>query len=429
MEDVSHMPRPPAEITLTLKLEHGMVMLDLLGEHEFQVPFTRAEVERALDDESPSRVTVDPLVSFGSTLFRALFSSERGRLLWEQLDQAARDNSAVRLRIVTNVERVQHLPWELLYDASRDDFTTLSGRVTLVRTRPDGFHREETPAPTPVLHILAVSADPDGELGADADLAALEALVAAQRDRLEIVVLRQATVSALTRALEASAFDVFVCFGDGVVLDEPSRAGGVRQALQLVPEDADDPGQLDRNDLGRMLHEAQVRLALLDGSDTEWIARSLAKHIPASIGFRETLRQPSRRVVADALFGALVAGVSLDLAVGATRQALDRAQPGSGDWCRLIFYMQPGDGSFLLTPPGADAAHSTKLSSPGSAPTPELARLRRLHEIARISLAAVEQRAALHPAASRKDVESLRERVDDLERQIAGAGGDREPGR
>ncbi len=154
----------PADVTLALNLQHGRIVLDLLGQQyeDFTPPFTRAEVVRALADDSPDRVALDPLVSFGSTLFSALFAGDRGPALWQQLDRATRSGGTVRLRILTNVERVQHLPWELLYDASRKDFIALSGRVALVRTRPDGFVRGAARQPASRLRVLAVSADVAG---------------------------------------------------------------------------------------------------------------------------------------------------------------------------------------------------------------------------------------------------------------------------
>lgn len=76
----------------------------------FMVPFSRDQVERALDDSTPNRISTDPLTSFGSTLFSSLFSGKVGRQLWEQFADAEAGNRGLRLRIVTSLERIQHLP-------------------------------------------------------------------------------------------------------------------------------------------------------------------------------------------------------------------------------------------------------------------------------------------------------------------------------
>src|ERR1700682_4211479 len=132
------------------------VSIEVDGTKErFTIPFSRDGVERALDDSSRNRVSTDPLISFGSTLFTSLFSGQVGRQLWGQFADAEKSNRGLRLRIVSSVERLQHLPWELLFDPSRSDFMSLSGRVALVRTRLEGYSDSQLP-PLSRLRILAV---------------------------------------------------------------------------------------------------------------------------------------------------------------------------------------------------------------------------------------------------------------------------------
>lgn len=405
------------DVSVALNAQGDTIFLNLLDKRydDFRVPYSRQEVEQALEDYASNQIGVDPLVAFGSTLFNALFSAERGRVLWELLGRVTRDNRALRLRILTNLERTQHLPWELLFDGSRNDFVALSGRVALVRTRPDGYNRHATLAALPHLRVLAVTADPDGSLEADADLAALQALAQTQPQRLQLRTLPSATKASLKKVLATEKFDVFVFFGTGALRPDVSKAGGLRQEVQLIAENDHDDGRLNRNKLGEDLWRAGVRLALLDGNNSDWVARSLAKHIPASIGFRETTRRETRSVVIDGLFRALVTGLPLDLAVTAARQAIDRAQPGSGEWCKLIFYLQPPDGCFLLAPPA--------IETPARQAPPvlnrELAKLMRLREVYQANLDALE-RSAMAPAQAdwRLQANALREKVDALARQI-----------
>jgi hypothetical protein len=414
---------PLEDVCVALNAQGDTIFLDLLGKQysDFRVPFSRQEVEQALEDYASNQIGVDPLVAFGSTLFNALFAAERGRIFWEFLGRVTRDNQALRLRILTNLERTQHLPWELLYDGSRSDFVALSGRMALVRTRPDGYSRTASLAALPSLRVLAATADIDASLEAEADLAALQALAQAQPRRLQLQTLTSATKSSLKKALSTQKFDVFVFFGAGALLPDISKAGGLRQELQLIAESDADDGRLNRNKLGEDLRRAGVRLALLDGDDSDWVARSLAKHIPASIGFRETTRRDTRRVVADALFRALLVGQPLDMAVTAARQAIDRAEPGSGEWCRLIFFMQPPDGGFLLAP--LPPAEVPRPQTP-SAPNREVAKLTRLREVYQTNLDALERNAvARRDEAWREQAEALREKVDTLSRQIDAAEG------
>src|SRR5260370_37021798 len=87
-------------------------------ESGFHVPFTRSDVEEALNDYAPTRAALDPLASIGSTLFMALFSGELGQGFWGKLAEGQANDGCLRLRIGTRLERWQNLPLELLYHPS-----------------------------------------------------------------------------------------------------------------------------------------------------------------------------------------------------------------------------------------------------------------------------------------------------------------------
>lgn len=411
----------PQDVTLALDAQGELIHLKLLDNDytDFQVPFSREDVEHGLESFTPDR-GIDPLTAFGTRLFNTLFSDERRKAWWEQLGRVTTENGAVRLRILTNLERVQHLPWELLFDSSRQDFIALSGRVALVRTRPDGFDRQADLAPLPKLRILAVTADRDGSLQVDDELASFRDLIAGSTDTVELETLEQATTRQVLQTLATGQFDVFIFFGTGWREDRISKAGGLRQAVALIPEGEGDTGLLKRNTLGAALLRAKVRLAVMNGSDTDWIARSLAKHVPAALGFREHVRPQTRRVAIEALGNALLRGVPLDLGITGVRQAIDQSQPGSGEWCRLIFYLQPAEGNFLL----AQAAQPTAVEIPAADVelNRELAKLMRLRQIYTTNLSALELGARTLSAGSPASLaETFRSKLANLDDQIAEA--------
>lgn len=409
---------PLHDVTLALDAQGDIIHLKLLGREytDFRVPFSREDVERGLEDYGPER-SVDPLAFFGTNLFNTLFSEERRRALWELLARVTAENGAIRLRVLTNLERVQHLPWELLFDSSRQDFIALSGRVALVRTRPDGYDRQAALAPLSKLRILAVTADPDGSLDAADELAAFGALIAGCSDRITLETLAQATTKTLLQKLAEGPFDVFVFFGAGSRDDRLSRAGGLRQSVRLVAEDAKDDGLFKRNELGAALFKADVRLAVMNGRDTDWIARSLAKHVPAALGFREQVRPQTRRMSIETLAKALLRGMPLDLGITQVRQAIDRNQPGSGEWCRLVFYLQPADGRFLLDP-GAPATASAPAADDGE-PSRELAKLMRLKQIYTTNLNALERGSATLSTDGASRLEELLDKLFDTTPDVA----------
>jgi len=417
-------PDPIEEFAIEFSANGPSTFLHAQGEDfgEFQVPFTAEQVHSALADYTPSRTAGDPLVAFGSTLFSALFAGLLGRRLWERFADAERHNRGLRLRILSNLERTQHLPWELLYDPSRGDFMSLSGRLALVRTRPDGFPWQRPLPALQRLRILAVSADPDALLKGEEDLVRLRAMAAAFPGAVDVQTIRNVTPWQLANALAERRFDIFHFSGTGQNLALPKRGSGLAQALTLVGIQGE-PVLLDRQELGKLLQKGGVRLAVLNACDTEWVARSLAKYMPAALGFRDKVRIESCLALCNALYRAFVAGNPLDLAVTATRQALDRALPDTGDWSKLIFYLQQPTGTFVAHP---DESSDVAAATPPRQESKEVAAWSRLRDVYRSNLAELE-RGASRSSSGAADFSTRRDeltaKIDDLSRRIDEATG------
>lgn len=415
-------------IELTADGDHTYFKFGDDDRQPFVNPFKRDEVEGVLSETSAVRLSVDPLMSLGSALFNALFAGERGRELWERLAESERRNRALRVRVVTSVERLQSLPWELLYDPSRRDFMPLSGRVTLVRTRNEGFVDKALP-PAPRLRVLAVSAE---GTATDAplmrDLALLEELGDSSSGRLDVDFLREATPLMLIKRLQAQQYDVFHFSGTGEVLPYASKRGGLRQALRLLGTPTMDP-LVNRHDLGKALEAAGVRLAVLNAPHTDWFARSLSRYVPAAIGFRESVQPDTCYTFGRALYRGLLPGAPLDLVVTAARQALDRELPGTGEWCRLIFYMQRPNGSFLLpsrmaasSPPPRSASRgleSARSAPAAGASSKEVARLSRLREIYEKNLSVLEQVGSVSEGSYQREWDALQEKIREVQEQLS----------
>jgi hypothetical protein len=378
----------------------------------FRIPFSRDEVERALDDSSPNRISTDPLTSFGSTLFSSIFSGQVGRQFWGQFADAEKSNRGLRLRIVSSVERLQHLPWELLFDPSRGDFMSLSGRVALVRTRLEGY--SDSPLRSlSRLRILAVEADVTGTMRSLEDVDILKGIASANPGTFELDILSRATPQTLRDKLKDGSYDVFHFAGTGEVLSV-SRRGGLQQSLRLWGSGSLDP-LFDRHELGELLQQAGVRLAVLNACHSDWIARSLARDIPSAIGLRENLSNDGCLAVCESLYRSLASATPLDLAVTAVRQAINRRLPGTGQWCKLILYLQRPDGFFLLDPGLADEG-SIDLQPPRTNKT--TAKLSRLLNVYQLNLNAVERLAEPRVVRSPDVGQDLRLKIDDLKRQL-----------
>jgi hypothetical protein len=379
----------------------------------FMVPFSRDQVERALDDSTPNRISTDPLTSFGSTLFSSLFSGKVGRQLWEQFADAEAGNRGLRLRIVTSLERIQHLPWELLFDPSRRDFMSLSGRLALVRTRQEGYTDDPLP-PLSQLRIFVAEADVHADMDTNKDLEILRKFAEANPGVVELDVLERATPQTLRDKLTTNSYDIFHFAGTGEVLPDGSKRGGLRQALRLWGSTSLDP-LFSRHELGELLRKAGVRLAVLNADHSDWIARSLARYIPSAIGFRETIWTEGCLALCESLYPLLVSPIPLDLAVTAVRQAVDRRLPGTGQWCKIILYLQKPNGLLFLDPESAAGGSA-------SVPKPEK------HDKERAKLSGLlnvyERNLNAAVLSGSETVVDLRRKVDDLKRQIQTPGGE-----
>lgn len=384
--------------------------------YDFQVPFSREEIESALADDSPNLVSTQGLSSLGSTLFSTLFSGDLGRLLWQRMADVEHRNGRLRLRVLSNSERAQHLPWELMFDPSRGDFMALSGRMALVRTRPENYKDGETVSPLMRLRVLVAEADPTG--GAYRTGEDIETLknVATRSGLVDLTVLPSATPTTLKEALD-KRFDVFHFTGSGEVLPYVSRKGGVRQALRLIGSTSSE-ALMDRQDLGAMLRNAGVRLAVMNACRSDWIARSVAKYIPAVIGFREETQVDSCMVFCRSLYESVVLNrAPLDLAVTAARQAMNfSARPGKADWCKLIFYLQQRDGTFLAP---AESTRTALPNSVASGRSKEYAKLQRLLDVHQMNLGALIKGTGVFPNdVASDDVNSLVQKIDEIKRQL-----------
>ena len=163
---------------------------------------------------------------------------------------------------------------------------SLSGRLALVRSRPEGFFDAPLP-PLTQLRILAASADVTGDLDTHQDLDLLRKFETSNPSVVKLDVLRGATPQSLKQQLTNNSYDIFHFAGAGEVLAVNKR-GGLHQELRLLGSTSLDPS-FNRHELGELLRQAGVRLAVLNADHSDWIARSLARHIPSAIGFRESI--------------------------------------------------------------------------------------------------------------------------------------------
>lgn len=217
----------------------------------FVIPFSEEKLENYLlkigrprrgGTRSYNSPEVEAAKSFGDSLFNAIFKDEVRGCLRSSLDQAkARGCAGLRIRLrLTDVPELADLPWEFLYNKSRNKFLALSTQTPLVRflELPE---RIEPLSVRPPLRILAIISSPTDYPLLDVEqewsnlrkaLAGLE-----RRGLIRLERLGRATPRALQYQLRRGQYHVFHFIGhggfdkqtqDGVLIFENSEKRGLR---------------------------------------------------------------------------------------------------------------------------------------------------------------------------------------------------------
>jgi CHAT domain len=244
------------------------------GPVAFAVPFTPLDLEifvlrigrprrvvRALD--APETAAIK---AFGGRLYRALFHDELEVNLLRSLSEATAKGAGLRIRLrLSDTPELAELPWEFLYDQTRNRFLGLSDRTPLVRF----LEVPDPPRPLPVrppLQILGMIASPSDypRLDVEQEWTKLRAALAPleQDGQVNITRLESASLAALRQRLRRADCHVLHFVGHGGF--DPHTQDGV-----LVLEDQTGRGRLiSGQDLGVLLHDHDpLRLVVLNACE------------------------------------------------------------------------------------------------------------------------------------------------------------------
>jgi hypothetical protein len=345
----------------------------------FTVPFSQLELENfVLKIGRPRRVVrrVDApetaaIKSFGGQLYRALFHDELKLNLLRSQAQAAADGSGLRLRLrLSDTPELAELPWEFLYDQTRNLFLALTKRMSLVRF----LEVPDPPRPLLVsrpLRVLVMIASPSDYPQLDVEqewtklcdaLRPLEKAGHVQLERLEA-----ATLAALLQQLRRGEWHVFHFIGhggfdqdtqDGVLLLEDQTGRGLRVSGQ---------------DLGVLLNDHDpLRLVIFnacegaraDPSDPfAGTAQSLLQRgVPAVVAMQFEITDPAAIKFAQELYAAVADGYPLDAALTEARKAI-WADGNQVEWATPVLYLCAPDGrifNVIPTLPDEEAAERAR---------------------------------------------------------------------
>jgi hypothetical protein len=334
----------------------------------FTLPFAPREqhafVQQLLADPGKDeRLRADQFLlarRVGGRLFEAVFGGPLLTLWQESWRRAYAERATLHLRLhLGDVEALRALPWEYLYDATRDEFLALSVHTPLVRFHERAHQMTPFPVDLP-LRVLVVMAGPEGypplAIGREwRDLIDTIDHLAASRQLL-FERLPRPTLLDLQRRLRQQPYHVVHFIGFSIY--EPQTREGV-----LIFEDEMGRGRpVSGQHLGSLLGDHySLRLAMVSSRNSaripgidpaaQVVEQIVRRGTPAA-AFQPTklLDRPSLAFVHD-FYSALAKLGAVDVAMAEARRAVQLEEAGAG-WGLPQLVSRVRDGKlFMLRPP------------------------------------------------------------------------------
>src|SRR5215212_3953017 len=286
---------------------------------------------------------------FGRELFEALLGGEIRASYEESLREARRQNKGVRLRLHVRPLELSALPWEFIYDPSRD-YLGLSSTTLLVRYL-DAPQPAERLAVMPPLRILGMVASPRGlpQLDVGREKRRVEEATRGLRAEgmVELSWLEGQTWRDLQRALRRGPWHILHFVGHGG-FDPETEEGAI--AL------SDEEGRKDllrATALARLLDDHfPLRLAFLNscegarGSDRDAFSSTAAtlvrRGIPAVVAMQYEITDEAAIEFSRDFYEAVADGLPVDAAVAEARTAV--SMKSALEWGTPVLYMRSSDG-------------------------------------------------------------------------------------
>jgi len=294
----------------------------------------------------------------GAQLFDAVFRDEVLSCLRRSLDEAERQGKGLRIRLrLGDVPELANLPWESLYDRSRDSFLALSRETPLVRYL-------DLPEPSRDLEgklrlrVLAVIASPAGypPLDIEREWTNLKEALHELENRGLVTLERldPPSVEALQRQLSRQDYHILHFLGHGSFDNQT-------QDSVLLLQNADGSAQVvTGQDFSTLLRDQRsLRLAVLnacEGAEAaaadaySGVAQRLVRGgTPAVIAMRTSISDQASIALARSFYTALADGAAVDAALSEARKALFTGG-FPAEWATPVLYMRAPDGNLWRKP-------------------------------------------------------------------------------
>jgi hypothetical protein len=325
---------------------------------DFDLPLSPIELEEFLvrvrqPGQGPAEFQA--VRDFGEKLYEAVFQDEVETTLRRSIDKARHQDAGLRLQLrLGDTPRLAEMPWEYLYDRTRNQFFALSTETPIVRyvELPEPV---EALAVEPPLRILVMISSPSDVPPLDVDqewLQIQEALSPLQEKGAVIVErLEDAQLYTLQQQLSQTAYHIIHYVGHGE-FDSQSQDG-----VLLLEDEIGKARSVSGDLLGPIVHDHQsLRLVVLNacegarpsgqaGADPySGMARRLIQQgVPAALANQFKITDQAAINLARTFYAALSGGYPVDAALCEARKAIF-GLGNSVEWGTSVLFMRSSDG-------------------------------------------------------------------------------------
>ena len=290
--------------------------------------------------------------TFGSTLFTALFTNEVRSRYEVSLERARMQGKGLRIKLRIQAPDLASLPWEFLYDPTRDEYLCFSGQTPIVRY-PDLPLSIQPLEVSPPLRILGMVASPRGlpVLNVAAEKARLSQPLARLQEAglVELHWLEGETWRDLQRIMRQGPWHVFHFIGHGGFNSQR------QEGFLALCDEAGDRDDLRATQLARLIAgHPSLRLVVLNAceggrSSQDDIFSSTASillrgGVPAALAMQYAITDQAAVEFARTFYEALADGMPVDAAVVEGRVAISLTFDDSIEWATPVLYLRAEDG-------------------------------------------------------------------------------------
>lgn len=366
-------------------------------------------------------LTLETLKALGKKLYQLAFSGDVHACLRAGISGARKQGKNLRLRLnLSEAPELAALPWEFLYDASKNQFFSMSSETPLVRffDLPDPQDPLRVAPPLQILVMLSqdgtfdqAAADREWENLNDAvaDLKQRKLIELERHDQLKIgelrALLRQREVHVL-HYIGRSAFDATAGQGTILLHDDKGNAREIGGDVLAILLSNHEPLRL-------------VILASGDGAHSNrsnifsGVAQTLMQQgIPAIIAMQSEISPTAARIFSREFYLALADNYPIDAAMSEGRKAIF-SEDSQVEWATPVLYSRAPDGVLFKV---GTAPPAVPPPPPPERPAQEPLTFRQLLDKAASAQKRAEQIWQDDPAAETQWRQKYQEAFDLLER-------------